>query len=268
MASRDGGPVLGLDHITLAVAALDAAIAVYGTLFAQGCEARGAAEDLDWARFGLANTALVLVAPRGAASPLARHVAHRPDGAGAALGALAFAVAEPEGAARLLERRGLPAAGPALPWQGGEATPLRPDAARGLHLLLTRPGAAAASATRLDHAVIRSGDPERTIALLAGRLGLELRLDRSNPAWGQRLLFFRCGDLVVEVSHDLAGGITDAPDSLWGLTWRVPDVGATHARLEAAGVPVSPLRIGRKPGTRLFTIRDHAAGVPTAFIGA
>ena len=67
--------------------------------------------------------------------------------------------------------------------------------------------------------VIRSGDPERTIALLAGRLGLELRLDRSNPAWGTRLLFFRCGDLVVEVSHDLAGGITDAPDSLWGLTW-------------------------------------------------
>src|SRR6476660_4119132 len=48
MASRDGGPVLGLDHITLAVAALDAAVAAYETLFAQGCEARVAAEGLDW----------------------------------------------------------------------------------------------------------------------------------------------------------------------------------------------------------------------------
>jgi catechol 2,3-dioxygenase-like lactoylglutathione lyase family enzyme len=268
MASRDAGPVLGLDHITLAVEALDAAVAAYATLFAQGPAERGTAEGLDWARFALANTALVLVAPRGEPGALARHVARRPDGASAALGALGFAVAEPESAARLLERRGLPAAGPALPWLHGTATPLLPDAARGLHLLLTPPGPAAAAETRLDHAVIRSGDPERTIALLGGRLGLELRLDRSNPAWGQRLLFFRCGDLVVEVSHDLAGGITDAPDTLWGLTWRVPDVGATHARLAAAGVPVSPLRVGRKPGTRLFTIRDHAAEVPTAFIGA
>ncbi|TDH59465.1 glyoxalase [Dankookia rubra] len=268
MASRDAGPILGLDHITLVVEALDEAVAAYETLFAQGCGGRGAAEGLDWARFGLANTALVLVAPRGEAGAVARHVAHRPDGAPAALGALAFATAAPDGAARLMERRGLPAAGPALPWLGRQATPLLPDAARGLHLLLTPPGPATASATRLDHAVIRSGDPERTIALLAGRLGLELRLDRSNPAWGQRLLFFRCGELVVEVSHELAGGITDAPDSLWGLTWRVADVGATHARLAAAGVPVSPLRVGRKPGTRLFTIRDHAAAVPTAFIGA
>ncbi len=116
--------------------------------------------------------------------------------------------------------------------------------------------------------MIRSRDPERTLALLAGRLVLELRLDRSNPAWGTRLLFFRCGDTVLEVSHELAAGITDAPDSLWGLTWRVPDVAASHARLAAAGMPVSPLRMGRKPGTQIFTIRDQAAGVPTAFIGA
>jgi catechol 2,3-dioxygenase-like lactoylglutathione lyase family enzyme len=267
MVSRDAGPILGLDHITLVVEALDAAVASYEVLFDQACTARGEAAGLAWARFALSNTALVLVAPRGEPSALARHVAHRPDGAQAALGALGFAVADPDGAARLLRRRGLPAAGPALPWLDGAATPLLPDAARGLHLLLAPPGPAAAAATRLDHVVIRSGDPERTIALLAGRVGLELRLERSNPAWGQRLLFFRCGDLVVEVSHDLAGGITDAPDRLWGLTWGVADVGATHARLTAAAVPVSPLRVGRKPGTRLFTIRDHAAEVPTAFIG-
>ena len=269
MASSDAGPILGLDHTTLVVEALDSAVSTYETLFAQSCTRRGAVEGLEWACFTLANTALVLATSGGEPSGLAAHLAHPAAAARAVLGALGFAVADLQSAVRLLERRGLPAAGPALPWFGRLTTPLLPAAARGLHLLLTEPGpgASPASATRLDHVVISSSDPERTVALLAGRLGLELRLDRSNPAWGTRLLFFRCGDLVVEVSHDLAAGITDAADSLWGLTWRVPDVAASHARLEAAGVPVSPLRVGRKPDTRLFTIRDHAAGVPTAFIG-
>ena len=288
MASSETGQILGLDHATLVVEALDGAVATYETLFAHPCDRRGSAEGLDWARFALANTALVLVAPRGAPGPLAAHVApvlgqqvpgqrvpdqrvpdQRPAEARAALGAVGFAVADPATTARLLERRGLPAAGPAFAWLDGPATPLLPAAARGLHLLLVPPAppAGAAAGIRLDHLVIRSADPERTVALLAGRLGLELRLDRSNPAWGSRLLFFRCGDLVVEVSHDLAAGLGEAPDSLWGLTWGVPDVAGCHARLESAGMPVSPLRVGRKPGTRLFTIREHAAGIPTAFIG-
>ena len=260
MTSQDAGRILGLDHLTLAVGDLAAATAAYATIFDQHVTEAGRAEGLAWAAFALANTTLVLVAAPEAADGLARHLA-----AGPGPGALGFAVADPERAARLLERRGLPAEGPPRPWLGRSATCY---AARGLHLLTIAPAPPAAAATRLDHAVIRSADPERTTALLAGRLGLELRLDRSNPAWGSRLLFFRCGDLVIEVSHDLAAGIGAAPDSLWGLTWGVPDVAATHARLEAAGLAVSPLRAGRKPGTRIFTLRDAAAGAPTAFIGA
>ena len=240
MAADGAGPILGLDHVVLAVPRLDAAIAAYERLFEQAPASRDGAR----ARFALANTALVL-AEGGA-----------PTG-------LALAVADREAALRLLERRGLP---------GDPAQPaaLDPTAARGLRLSLTpaAPPEAGASAIRLDHAVIRSADPERTLALLGGRLGLELRLDRSNPDWGTRLLFFRCGGLVIEVSHDLKAGISDGPDSLWGLTWRVPDVAASHARLAAAGLAVSPLRTGRKPGTRLFTMRGDAAGLPTAFIGA
>ena len=38
------------------------------------------------------------------------------------------------------------------------------------------------------------------------------------PQWGARLLFFRCGDLVVEIAHDLKKGVSDAPDELWGLS--------------------------------------------------
>ena len=115
---------------------------------------------------------------------------------------------------------------------------------------------------------IRSPNPERAVALYAGRLGLSLRLDRSEPAWGARLLFFRCGDLIVEVAHDLKAGIGDGPDRLWGLSWRVPDIAKAHARLRAAGVAVSDLRAGRRPHTRVFTAKSHTAGVPTLVIGA
>ena len=75
----------------------------------------------------------------------------------------------------------------------------------------------------LDHVVVRTPDPERAAALYGARLGLDMRLDRSNAAWGSRLMFFRCGDLIVELAHDLKSGVSSGPDRLWGLSWRVPD---------------------------------------------
>ncbi len=102
----------------------------------------------------------------------------------------------------------------------------------------------------LDHVVIRTPNPERAVAFYAGRLGLDLRLDRSNPEWGSRLLFFRCGDLVVEIAHDLKAGVSDGPDQLWGLSWRTPDIAKANARLKAAGVDVSPPRTGAPAGQR------------------
>jgi len=119
----------------------------------------------------------------------------------------------------------------------------------------------------LDHVVVRTPNPERAIAFYAGRLGLDLRLDRSNPQWGARLLFFRCGDLVVEIAHDLKKGVSDAPDHLWGLSWRVPDIAAARARLRDAGLDVSEPRDGRRPGSRVCTVKDGTEGVPTILIG-
>jgi len=53
---------------------------------------------------------------------------------------------------------------------------------------------------------------------------------------------------------------------LWELSWRTPDLEATHARLVAAGIAVSEVRTGRRPGTRIFTIRDSRARVPTLIL--
>jgi catechol 2,3-dioxygenase-like lactoylglutathione lyase family enzyme len=125
----------------------------------------------------------------------------------------------------------------------------------------------AAAVVGLDHVVVRTPNPERAIAFYAGRLGLDLRLDRSNPQWGARLLFFRCGDLVVEIAHDLKKGISDGPDHLWGLSWRVPDIAAAAARLKTAGLDVSEPRDGRRPGSQVCTVKNGTEGVPTILIG-
>jgi acetylornithine deacetylase/succinyl-diaminopimelate desuccinylase-like protein len=41
-----------------------------------------------------------------------------------------------------------------------------------------------------------------------------------------------------------------------------------QARLAAAGFDVSEVRQGRKPGTKVFTVRDAPGGVPTLMLSA
>jgi catechol 2,3-dioxygenase-like lactoylglutathione lyase family enzyme len=122
-----------------------------------------------------------------------------------------------------------------------------------------------ASITAMDHVVVSTADPERAAALYGARLGLDMALDRSHPEWG-RLMFFRCGDLVVEVTHRPGKSETDALDQLRGICWRVADIDATRARLIAAGVDVSEVRTGRKTGTRVMTVRNGTCGVPTLLV--
>jgi len=188
------------------------------------------------------------------------------------LASMVFATASLDKAARLLERRAVATE------RIGDLLALSATATHQVPLALIQrndPDPAsplkgsdeASSIASLDHVVVRTPNPERAIALYAGRLGLDLRLDRSNPKWNARLLFFRCGDLVVEIAHDLSKGVSDQPDTLWGLSWRTPDVGRCHARLKKAGVEVSEPRDGRRPGTQVFTVASHTANVPTIVIG-
>ena len=66
---------------------------------------------------------------------------------------------------------------------------------------------------------------------------------------------------------------TPAKWGLWGSTpakqtyhIETDDLEAAHARLSQAGRDVSELRTGRKPGSRVFTVRDGTQNVPTLFI--
>jgi catechol 2,3-dioxygenase-like lactoylglutathione lyase family enzyme len=122
-----------------------------------------------------------------------------------------------------------------------------------------------ASIMAMDHVVISTADPERAAALYGARLGLDMALDRSHPDWG-RLMFFRCGDLILEVTHKPGKAPETAPDKLRGICWRVADIEATQARLKADGVDVSEVRTGRKPGTKVMTVRNGTCGVPTLLV--
>ena len=160
--------------------------------------------------------------------------------------------------------------GATLSWKRTRAAT---DATRGVRLfflelakerpLSVRTGPA--SITAMDHVVVSTPDPERAAALYGARLGLDMALDRSHPDWG-RLMFFRCGDLIVEVTHRPGKPADVKHDRLRGMCWRVADIDATHARLTAAGVDVSEVRSGRKPGTRVMTVRNGTCGIPTLLV--
>jgi len=125
---------------------------------------------------------------------------------------------------------------------------------------------AAQAVMAIDHLVVRSPNPERAIALYGGRLGLDFALDRTNPDWGSRLLFFMCGGVRVEIGHSLAKGISDEPDQFSGLAWRVADATAAQQRLQGSGVQTSDAKKGRRPGSQVLTVRSNTCNVPTIFL--
>jgi catechol 2,3-dioxygenase-like lactoylglutathione lyase family enzyme len=229
--------ILGLDHVALAVPDADAALGAYAALFG--------APAVD-GRFQLDNTALRIVAGAG----------HGP------VFGLAFAAADPDDALRRLARRALPSEGGVLSASATHGVPISIVAAASAARPAPRPDAPHA----LDHVVIRTPDADRAVALYGGRLGLDLRLDRDSPQWGARMMFFRCGGTVVEITAPIGGPAGAGPDVITGLAWRIADAPATRERLAREGVDVSEVRQGRKPGTAVFTLRSGLPGAPTLML--
>lgn len=288
-----------LDHVILAVADLDVATGRYARLLGRSPSWRGEHPGVGSANvlFRLENTYLELLAPAGegpVGAALEAHLSSRGEGP---IG-LAFGTDDADACHAWLVARGLaPQAvergvgrdvesGAMRAWR---RVPLPLDQTRGVLLFaiehesppeilpLSGPMAdASAVVFALDHAVVRSADAEATKALYGDGLGLRLALDREFPQWGARLLFFRVGGLTVEIAAALADGDGEglggegAPgvdgDRFWGLSYRVRDADAAHARLTDMGIDVSEVRKGRKPGTRVFTVQDGTCGVPTLML--
>jgi catechol 2,3-dioxygenase-like lactoylglutathione lyase family enzyme len=273
--------ITGLDHVVVLVNDIEAAVAAYQTLFARSPAWRNAGDGASRALFTLDNATLELMAPDGEGDA-ARRIRTLLAEQGEGLVSLCFRTDDIAKLHRRLDRLALrpepvaqvesrdEASGASLLWK---RTRTATDATRGVRMFfleLEKPRPLSvrtvpASITAMDHVVVSTADPERAAALYGARLGLDMALDRSHPEWG-RLMFFRCGEMIVEVTSRPGKVDETKPDKLRGICWRVLDIDATHARLAAAGVDVSEVRTGRKPGTRVMTVKSGTCGVPTLLI--
>ncbi|MDT4743131.1 VOC family protein [Bradyrhizobium sp. WYCCWR 12699] len=273
--------ITGLDHVVVLVRDIGAAKAAYQTLLARAPSWQNSGEGADRVLFTLANMTIELMAPSGFSVTADRMRALLDDQEGV-LASLCFRVADMSRMHRRLERVALnpdPVAevessdtetGNVLHWKRTRAATELTRGVRMFFLELAdeRPLSLAtdiAPIDALDHVVVTTEDSERAAALYGARLGLDLALDRSHQDWGQ-LMFFRCGDLIVEVVRRPVAGSDLAHDRLWGLSWRVSDIDATRARLIAAGLDVTEVRKGRKPGTRIMTVRNGTCGIQTVLL--
>lgn len=280
--------ITGFDHVAIQVRDFAKTVANYETIFGVTPNWRGVlppAGGHAWFQFG--NMALDVIGSDDD-GPEAQAMHADLDKFGEGIWGLGFSVPDLAEALRLFERRGLVfqprhttrtknAQGEQRSW---ELAVMKRASANGVALFIVenKPDAAKwplapaaygdASVSALDHIVVQTTNPERAVALYGGRLGLDLRLDRANEQWGARQLFFRCGGAVVEVGASLKAPVSDAKDKFGGLAWRVKDAEAARARIAAAGIDVSEVRKGRKPGTSVFTVRSGAGGVPTLMLSA
>ena len=273
--------ITGLDHIVVLLGDIKAGAKAYELLLGRAPSWRSQSDGAETVLFTLDNMTLELMAPAGS-TPTADRIRSVMKIWGEGLASICVRVGDIAKMHRRLGRLALkpdPVAevesrdtdsGGTLSWKRTRAAT---DTTRGvrmffLELAQERPHSAATAAAPilgLDHVVVSTEDPERAAALYGARLGLDMALDRSHQDWGQ-LMFFRCGDLIVEVVRRPVAGADQTHDKLWGLSWRVADIDATRARLAAAGLNVSEVRIGRKPGTRVVSVRDGTCGIHTLLV--
>ncbi|HVY88826.1 MAG TPA: VOC family protein [Hyphomonadaceae bacterium] len=278
--------ITGLDHVLIVCPSIDDGEAAYTALLGREPDWRsndsgGSATVI----FQLENTALEIMSPTGG-GPVARRLHALIDQDGPGLKSLVFSTDDINDARGQFDRRALkpdevtpgesvdPFSGKARYWSRVRLDEQATHGVRIFALQRRQPDplvcktAAPAAVSALDHVVVNTANPDRAAALYGARLGLRLALDRANADWDMRLMFFRAGGLTVELAHKISAGTGNQPDKLWGLSWRVPDVDAAHARLEKANFAVTSIRAGRRPGTRVFTVRDGTINTPTLILSA
>jgi catechol 2,3-dioxygenase-like lactoylglutathione lyase family enzyme len=273
--------ISGLDHVVVLIEDIASGAANYEALLGCAPSWQYSGAGADRVLFTLDNITVELVAPSGSGIA-ADHIRGVLEQGGEGLASICFLTSDIAKLHRRLERVALkpePVAevesrdfvsGTTLRWK---RTRTAADLTRGVRLFFLElesgrvrsKAVAAAPVTGLDHVVISTEDSERAAALYGARLGLDMALDRTHPDWGQ-LMFFRCGDLIVEVVRRPTASGDATRDKLWGLSWRVGDVDAARERLAAAGIDVSEIRNGRKPGTRVMSVRSGTCGVQTLFL--
>ncbi len=253
-----------LESVVVAVPDLGSARDTYARLLgaAGGIVQKG--PDVQRVRFRLAAGALDLVTPAGDSSWLQLWLEARGEGPlGVVLGCSDFDAVEAQ-----LARYDVPLLDDVEPL--GAA--LEPKATGGLPIWLDDLANPADVPSDLgvvmgiEHAVVRTRDPDRSKRLFEEAFGMEVVQDRVFEERQFRLVEGRLGPASFELTSSTKDGGGAAHDHLWGITWRVGSADGAQARLEAEGLDVSEVRQGFRRGTRVFTVRDGACGVPTLMV--
>ena len=272
-----------IDHIIMAVDNLDAASRDYAVMLGRAPSWHGTHPDYGSANtlFRLDNCYLELLAAQGegwAADMVTQAIAKQGEG----LCGLVFGTDDADGFLQNARANGLEASDP-QPGHGvdtasGATRTWRnmywdAAAARGIQSFCIQhddvdalPMAAPNSdgfASAVDHVVVQTKSAAAAKQFYGTQLGIRLALEQDVPQWGGTQLFFRANSMSVEV---LATEKAGEEDSLWGLALKTEDIDAMQARLAKAGVDVSEVREGRKPGTRVCTVKSHCANVATLLI--
>jgi catechol 2,3-dioxygenase-like lactoylglutathione lyase family enzyme len=111
----------------------------------------------------------------------------------------------------------------------------------------------------LDHLVVFTDDPDRTVHAYA-ELGLEVRRVR-DLGNGKTQTFFRAGEVIIE----LVGPVEGEGERLFGLSPTVTDLGECA---ELLGVRLGRVKDATQPGRQIATLRHEDCGltIPIAFM--
>ena len=272
-----------VDHIIIAVTDLLTATTDYTTLLGRLPSWQGSHPDYGTANtlFQLENTYIELLAPAGQGLAT-EHINKVLNGRDTRLGGLVFGTEDAAAFIDHARKQGLAASDP-VPGHGvdtltGAERRWRnmfwdATAARGIFSFCIEHEAGsslreaqptgAGALTGVDHVVVKTQSVDAANRFYGEQLGIRLALEQHVPEWGGTQLFFRTSSMSIEV---IASDKAPAQDELWGLALKSPDLEATRARLFEAGADVSDIREGRKPGTRVCTVKSHALNVPTLLI--
>ena len=124
--------------------------------------------------------------------------------------------------------------------------------------LAAAPAAHANGVTAIDHVVLLSPDPGRTVESLVS-IGVHPRRERDAELGGRpvRQIFFRLGEVIVEVVGS-PETVSEGPSTLWGITYVAADIDATASFF---GDRTTPVKEAVQPGRRITTLRHHELGI-------
>ena len=272
-----------IDHIIITVPDLASATADYSQLLGRSPSWRGAHPDYGTANtlFKLENAYIELLAVQGEGMA-ADIVTANLESRGSSLGGIVVGTDNATDFINHARDKGLAASDP-IPGQGvdeitGAARHWHnifwdPAAARGVFsFCIEHDGASSlpeatptgeSPITAVDHIVVRTRSADAAKKFYGDQLGIRLALEQHVPDWGGTQLFFRASSMSIEV---IASEKAPEEDDLWGLAFKTASLDTTHQRLVNEGIDVSEIRDGRKPGTRVCTVKSHTLEVPTLLI--